>query len=394
MKTSGNANTDKRASTSAPISVRQGYHESIRFTDIEESWNTKLTKEWVPGKDYLSLYIDAPFCLRRCSYCCYFRAEGRISSEEFRRYFWEDLPRLIDLYKTVLDRAPITVCCFGGGTANLMTTEIMTHIFDRIPHFAAIPLKKMEGHPALFSKEKIDLLCDYEFTDISVGIQTFNKSLLSKFNRIPLNVKRTRSIIDYAMRKGLRVNCDLLVFADTQALADLETLESDLLMMASEFHPGHITVYPWYQLFSASRNEHVIEQRDALINKIAHLRCTLLNFVLQCPDYLAESPDFKNLTVIAAFNREEISKHLTTCYRISRLSAIEQQQSFMYNSDYFYDEEKYSGQRQNVIGLGGGTRVRVHSYICGTLYYLTSIDDGNIYFHKRSDCLDSIPQKG
>jgi len=357
-------------------------HEEIQFSAIERAWLSKLSDDWQPDSDYLALYIDAPFCLRRCSYCVFFKAETKINSEAFLKYYAEDLPALIDLYRTILERAPMTVCYIGGGTGNFMTTKVMRDLFDRIPGFRSIPLKKMEGHPALFTKEKIDLLCEYKFTDISMGVQTFDGSLLTRFNRIPLKVEKTRHIVEYALQQGLRVNCDLLVFADSGGLADLEVLENDLVLLASEIHPSHMTIYPLYQLFVADRNDQLLELREELINRIAHLRCTILNFALRFPEY--SLTDLDNVSVSDVFSREQIWRHLSSSYNLSRLTQEERNLSFMYNSDYFYDKQRYpQGQRQHVIGLGGANRSSVHSYICGELYYVTSLDEGNINFQKR-----------
>ena len=167
--------------------------------ELKEIWKDKING--FRDKDIFCLYIDNPFCIKKCKFCIYSPTETKIGSDLYKKYYTEMLPGEIEKFKEILNlRVPDSIY-FGGGTASLMTEEIMEDIFSKIPNFKEIKNKVFENHPAMLTKRKIDIFAKYNFTYLSFGIQSFNKEIILEQSRILFNINKVQELIQYAKEK-------------------------------------------------------------------------------------------------------------------------------------------------------------------------------------------------
>lgn len=302
------------------------------------------------------LYIHSPFCVRQCSFCMHKGALIKINDDVYKKYYEQYLPRLIDFYKPILlERTPDSVY-FGGGTSSIMTAEVMRNIFTRIPNFKDIKEKIFECNMLLLNEEKIKILREYDFTHISLGIQTFNERILKKNNRSNPKHQKIKEIVSNLQAQDFFVNCDLMTFIDNGDETDINDTINDLIFMSKYIKPNRMTLYP--------KREALTENPQRGIEKIILLRKMILKNMSKLNGYILPqveySPKFFQPIV------EEVDFLMNYAFYRSKDDFLKRNQ---YDSSAFIN---CPCNRQTVLGLG--------DYNCNCAYSYT--DD--IYVEERN----------
>ncbi len=186
---------------------------------------------WKSTRQPTGVYIHSPFCKEQCTYCNF---KGTLfNKDNFRRYYDDYLPKMIDFYGDVLTSPHINGYFFGGGTPTLMSPQEMRNLFDIIPNFKSQRNKLMEMHVCDWSKEQLDTLREYNFNIVIVCVQTFDRDALKKYKRrVPKDIEGVCENIRYANSIGFETNSDVL-FLDTGNIArDLDRLMTDIQTLA------------------------------------------------------------------------------------------------------------------------------------------------------------------
>jgi oxygen-independent coproporphyrinogen-3 oxidase len=127
-----------------------------------------------------SLYVHVPFCARKCQYCAFYSEPS--SGELIDRY----VGTLIrELERVAADLRPHTIF-FGGGTPSLLNLRQWERIFramERLP-LSGVTEWTVECNPATVSLDKAKLLRSAGVNRISMGVQSFNESLLDRLGRV------------------------------------------------------------------------------------------------------------------------------------------------------------------------------------------------------------------
>ncbi len=226
-----------------------------------------------------NLYIDIPFCEQKCLYCAYFR--GIPSSPRAVKEFTSDIliPQ-IDLLSDVFESGEFYQVQFGGGTPTLISPSGLEKIFRSIPNFRGIPVKIIEVNPNSFTDDYIDLLSEYDFTNISLGVQTFSGSRLKKQNRPPIDKKRIEHFCRQIERRGMISNIDLMFFLDGDE-TDLEAERKDLEYALSVLRPIEVVVHSKYGVVSNNKKLH------------APLTKLIKEMLAKHPEYICVNSSFK-----------------------------------------------------------------------------------------------------
>jgi oxygen-independent coproporphyrinogen-3 oxidase len=126
------------------------------------------------------LYLHIPFCKQACYYCD-FHFSTDISG---RREIIEAMARELTLQSDYLHEV-ISTIYFGGGTPSLLTAQEIDFLFDAIrQHFHTEPGEvTLEANPDDLTKEKAKALKRAGINRLSIGIQSFDDSLLRFLNR-------------------------------------------------------------------------------------------------------------------------------------------------------------------------------------------------------------------
>ena len=128
------------------------------------------------------IYIHIPFCKQACYYCDFHFSTNQSLKEELIG----SISRELDLQKDYLQGEPIETIYFGGGTPSLLSKQELDLIFNSIhKHYSIIPFPEitLEANPDDLSKEKIIILKEGGINRVSLGIQSFDDTVLKFLNR-------------------------------------------------------------------------------------------------------------------------------------------------------------------------------------------------------------------
>ncbi len=353
----------------------------IDFKIIEDLWLRKIWK----NNETFNLYIDNPFCVNKCKFCVHFGEKAAIGSTQYNKYYDELLPQQLFQYRKILNSRKIDSLYLGGGTPSLMTASKMKEVFELIPDIKNIKYKHFEAHPAFLTKEKMDILAEYGFKYISIGIQTLDKEINEYNSRTLISNSKLKEITNYIQKeKKLHVNIDLLAYIYRNCSDNRDPchiVSNDITYLADEIKPDFITIYSMYQAFNINfycSNLDLLsdEQVKEDLEKIINLRRTLLKVCRSRSEYRVWG-----MTENTFLNRDAIKKNLLSDVYLTRLADSEVDSIRSYNCSSY----PYQPQSQNTIGIGGQIR-RVYSYMGKSLYYDSVISDGKIqYFIRTND---------
>lgn len=332
--------------------------------DLEQFRHLWESKEWETGQS-MQLYVDSPFCLRKCSFCIYNSIQATPDSEIYKKYYLEYLPQQLSAFSDVVRNSPVSSIYFGGGTASLMTPEIMEQIFELIPDFKGIGTKFFEANPTTLDRSKMDVLVSEGFTYVSLGVQTLDKNLSLRENREPISAETLAWKVEYLQSNGVHVNCDLIAFLRSGTVDDLKDLRQDLEILENVVRPHVIVVYPMYQNISCKFSTDNVQyyegtEADHNFHLISQLRRELMDFCQTSNRYRPASYNVCDLT------RKGVLRDSQTDYYLSTLTPHEMSFRDQYNSSGYPRHR----ENQNVLAFGGYGRRMPYSYMGRSYYYM------------------------
>ncbi len=129
------------------------------------------------------LYIHVPFCKQRCSYCDFYtQTDTRLRTDYLRAVRRELAERAHEL-----NDEPVETIYFGGGTPSQLTGEELNAIFQTISaHYDTSACREitLEANPDDITDDYLHALrTDLPFNRISLGVQSFDDTDLSRLNR-------------------------------------------------------------------------------------------------------------------------------------------------------------------------------------------------------------------
>jgi len=186
---------------------------------------------WKTTQQSTGVYIHSAFCKEQCTYC---NVKGTIfNKHEWKKYYEEYLPKMIEFYGDILSSPQINGYFFGGGTPTLMSPSEMRNLFDIIPNFKSQKNKLMEMHVCDWNREQLDVLREYNFNIVIVCVQTFDRVALKKYKRrVPKSTDVVCEHIRYANSIGLKTNSDLLYLDTGNTAKDINRLMVDMQLLA------------------------------------------------------------------------------------------------------------------------------------------------------------------
>lgn len=193
--------------------------------------------------DKASIYIHIPFCVKRCHYCTYVTKTGSTNAE--RENYVQALIKDILAFDEnhIFPEHEIESIYFGGGTPGLLTDNQITRILDAVKTRFKVqePLKDlcMEFDPSIVTDEKLEVFKKHGFTRLSLGVQSFDDTVLKASNRSH-NADTARKAIRKIKEHGIKnFNIDLIYPLQCQ---NMSTWKEDLLETIS-MEPAEITAH-------------------------------------------------------------------------------------------------------------------------------------------------------
>jgi len=315
-------------------------------------------------------------------------------------YYQSYLPSHLQEFSSILEESSVGAVYFGGGTADIMPADEMPRIFSSIPGFMNIPCKVFEAHPATLSPKQMEQIALHHFAGgyVSFGLQTFDKEICSRENRIYTSPSKLREKVDFLRTAGVSVNVDLVAFLSSPDLHSLDVLKQDLTILRNEVGPDIITIYPLRQAFNylnqltqlvkASGDEH-----DKLVAHRMLLATGLMDVIAlfsSCDSGYSQwlAPDVRTKGL-----QEDL---VEACMRPSYLSRLPEYRTDRIRS-YNSSTPPFHDRKRSVIGFGNYGRIYSHSYIQDEIAYYTMNDGWKTrYFvvHDKSIPALNLDQQG
>jgi len=232
----------------------------------------------------ISLYVQVPFCEKRCYYCEYTVVSGKES--DYSTLYIDYLLKEIEMYGRIADWEDKRISGFdiGGGTPSILENDLVGKILHKIRNtFPGSKKAKIsiETTPKI-AAENPDKLLFYKNSGIdriSMGIQVADPDLLKKFNRGDNGESLFSMATENIRKTGFeKFNVDLMYGFSEQSLKSWE----HTLQKAVSLNPDYITLYRMrYKLTKISSQA----GRVRLMDVMRHSR--LAREVLEANGYFA-----------------------------------------------------------------------------------------------------------
>jgi oxygen-independent coproporphyrinogen III oxidase len=206
-----------------------------------------------PAQPVESLYIHVPFCARKCDYCAFY---SEPAGDGLIERYVTALVRELEL--AAADLKPRTIY-FGGGTPSLLTLRQWENILRAIHQLDLSALQEwtVECNPATVSLEKARLLRSAGVNRLSMGVQSFDESLLDRLGRVHTRQMAFDSF-DLLRQAGFdNLNLDLMFAIPGQTLKDWQSTLTEAVALGSEHLSTYEVIYeedtPLYEQLHAGR---------------------------------------------------------------------------------------------------------------------------------------------
>jgi oxygen-independent coproporphyrinogen-3 oxidase len=184
------------------------------------------------------LYIHIPFCKQACHYCDFYFSTNQDSKSQLVKAIAEEL-RLREEY--VKGEAVKTIY-FGGGTPSLLNKEELSDLLNVIHrHFIvdADPEITLEANPDDLTPDMLSVLREQGINRLSIGIQSFDDSVLRFLNRAHDSAAALKCVDDSRRAGFTNISIDLMYALPGQSR---ESWRENILQ-AVRVAPEHISAY-------------------------------------------------------------------------------------------------------------------------------------------------------
>jgi oxygen-independent coproporphyrinogen-3 oxidase len=187
----------------------------------------------------LSLYIHAPWCVRKCPYCDFnsHEASSTLPEQEYVAALIRDL----ELALPQIWGRPVYSVFIGGGTPSLLSAAAIEKTLDAVRMLLPLDMNAeitLEANPGTVEAEKFAAFRAAGVNRLSIGIQSFNDAHLLALGRIH-NALEARRAVEIAQWHFDNINLDLMYGLPQQTP---EQAEQDV-RAALEFSPQHLSCY-------------------------------------------------------------------------------------------------------------------------------------------------------
>ncbi len=160
------------------------------------------------------LYVHLPFCFKKCSYCDFVSYENCFSYESA---YVEALLTEFNAYRG----EKIDTVYFGGGTPTSLQTKHLTMLLDGVYRCFSVAEKAevtVECNPKTADFEKFSALLAHGANRLSIGVQSFEDTVLHTIGRIHTAEDAKKCIQDAANAGFNNLSVDLMFGLPGQSL--------------------------------------------------------------------------------------------------------------------------------------------------------------------------------
>lgn len=182
------------------------------------------------------LYIHIPFCASRCNYCDFYSTTLLSKRSDYVKAVLREWNAKAHDWKNDIDTIYI-----GGGTPTMLDDMDLTNLINTIladlPH---LPKEiTLEANPCDLTLQKLHCIKQANVNRLSVGIQSFNDSLLTLMGRRH-NASQAIDAITNAQKVGFdNISIDLIYGIPNQTINDWQ----QDIEQALALEPQHLSAY-------------------------------------------------------------------------------------------------------------------------------------------------------
>ncbi|HCB94028.1 MAG TPA: coproporphyrinogen dehydrogenase [Selenomonas sp.] len=188
----------------------------------------------------LGIYIHIPFCRKKCYYCDFPSFAGY---ETLMEPYGTALSMEIEEKSLLLEQlGPADTVYIGGGTPTALPLGVLARLIGKLRR--TVPIKSdaeitIEANPGTVDEEYLHALLECGVNRLSMGVQSFNDTILRAIGRIHTAEQAVRAV-EMAKSAGFKnLSLDLMYGLPGQGLEDLKTS----VETAMELAPQHISIY-------------------------------------------------------------------------------------------------------------------------------------------------------
>lgn len=171
-------------------------------------WEASLAEN---PKREIGIYLNVPFCKKKCGFC-FLDVKGGASSEEQAEYI-HAVENEMAFFEPVFRNKEIKSVYIGGGTPNFLSANLLKELLLNLKkHFLIKPGTQisMESNPDFFDEEKAEAVAESGITMLLMGIQSFSARINGENGRAQ-DVTRIKNAFSLVRSAGIKyINADLL----------------------------------------------------------------------------------------------------------------------------------------------------------------------------------------
>jgi oxygen-independent coproporphyrinogen-3 oxidase len=224
----------------------------------------------------VSLYVHVPFCKSLCWYCGCNVIPTRDESRGV--HYVDELATEMTLVGGIVSDAPVTEIALGGGSPNFLaprTLRTLLVAIERYFNLASDARRSVELDPRSTTASQIELLADFGFSAVSVGVQDFAAPVQDAIHRHQSAVQ-TRWLVERARAAGFDdVNVDIVYGLPRQTEDSFRhTLDSILAL-----RPDRVALFGYAHLPSKLQHQALVERAGRVLDR--YERATLLLMAIE-----------------------------------------------------------------------------------------------------------------
>ena len=188
----------------------------------------------------IGLYLHVPFCVRKCNYCDFLSFS--CSDESILAEYADALVMEIESRYTEWPYRVVDSIFIGGGTPSLMASKDMVRVINAIRNNFLVSEDceiTIESNPGTLTDEKLEDYLNCGINRLSIGVQSFDNTLLKMLGRIH-DKNEAFNAIRMARKAGFQnVNVDMMFGIPGQT----EKMWRDSFRQCLFQKPEHVSFY-------------------------------------------------------------------------------------------------------------------------------------------------------
>ena len=230
-------------------------------------------KRLIPNKIPISLYIHLPWCEKKCPYCDFNIAINKSNGDEelLMKAIFYDIENSTEL----LHGRRFSSIYFGGGTPSLVSSKIIKKIINKLIDMDVVQSDceiNFELNPKEVTKDYLAKIIDSGVNRVSVGIQSFDQSILNSLERNHDSHDSFKALDILSEFKSIEASIDLIYGIMNQSLSSFRSdLDTFCLYEINHLSLYQLTIEPntiFYKKELRIPEDSVIESMESIANKV------------------------------------------------------------------------------------------------------------------------------